>query len=166
MMTNELPVEIVGRYMKSVPVKVEELARALGLRVTYAPLSDDVSGKIEHGAGDQFTITVNQHHAETRRRFTIAHEVAHFILHRDLIGDGVVDDALYRSKTLSDAIERQANRYAADILMPWWQVTAAFGAGCTTAEQMAQRFRVSVAVAEIRMKELAPALRRAERVPA
>ena len=34
---------------------------------------------------------------KTRQRFTIAHKIAHFILHREAIGDGIVDDALYRS---------------------------------------------------------------------
>ncbi|HCM3005245.1 TPA: ImmA/IrrE family metallo-endopeptidase, partial [Klebsiella pneumoniae] len=52
-----------------------------------------------------------------RQRFTLAHEIAHFLLHRDRIGDGITDDILYRSK-LSDFMEVQANRLAADILMP------------------------------------------------
>ena len=52
-----------------------------------------------------------------RRRFTIAHEIAHFLLHRDKIGDQLSDDAMYRSSLSSDD-ERAANRLAADILMP------------------------------------------------
>lgn len=39
------------------------------------------------------------------------------MLHRDDIGDGIKDDVLYRS-SLSDRREAQANRLAADILMP------------------------------------------------
>jgi Zn-dependent peptidase ImmA (M78 family) len=38
-------------------------------------------------------------------------------LHRDEIGTGIEDDVLYRS-SLSDRREQQANRLAADILMP------------------------------------------------
>jgi hypothetical protein len=37
--------------------------------------------------------------------------------HRDLIGDGLIDDGMYRSKLGGD-YERQANRFAAEILMP------------------------------------------------
>ncbi|WP_244665103.1 ImmA/IrrE family metallo-endopeptidase [Candidatus Symbiopectobacterium sp. 'North America'] len=62
-------------------------------------------------------IRVNRHDVKERQRFTLAHEIAHFLLHRDRIGDGITDDILYRSK-LSDFMEVQANRLAADILMP------------------------------------------------
>jgi Zn-dependent peptidase ImmA (M78 family) len=158
MPNNRLPVEIVTAYMGKVPVKVDELALALGLKLTYEDLPDDVSGKIERDEADGFVVTVNRNHPLVRQRFTIAHEIAHFVLHRDLIGDGVVDDGLYRSRTLSSAVERQANRYAADILMPWWQVTSRYRDGQRTAKEMAATFCVSVAVAEIRLKELAPAL--------
>jgi len=78
---------------------------------------DSMSGMIRK-EGDDCKIYVNKSHFETRRRFTIAHEIAHFILHKDLIGDGIVDDALYRSN-LSNKIEAQANSFAAEILMPW-----------------------------------------------
>ncbi|MDP9139968.1 MAG: ImmA/IrrE family metallo-endopeptidase, partial [Pseudomonadota bacterium] len=59
----------------------------------------------------------NRHDPPKRQRFTVAHEIAHFLLHRDDIGDGISDDVLYRSN-LSDKREQQANRLAADILMP------------------------------------------------
>jgi Zn-dependent peptidase ImmA (M78 family) len=158
MPNNRLPVEIVTTYMGKVPVEVGELALALGLRLAYEDLPDDVSGKIERYEEEGFIVTVNSNHPLVRQRFTIAHEIAHFVLHRDLIGNGVVDDGLYRSRTLSSAVERQANRYAADILMPWWQVTSRYRAGIRTANEMGSIFCVSVAVAEIRLKELAPAL--------
>lgn len=48
---------------------------------------------------------------------TAAHELAHLLLHREEIGSGIEDDVLYRS-SLSDRREHQANRLAADILMP------------------------------------------------
>src|SRR5690606_15966338 len=63
-------------------------------------------------------IRVNRHDVKERQRFTLAHEIAHFLLHRDQIGEGITDDILYRS-SLSDAKEAQANRLAADIVMPW-----------------------------------------------
>src|SRR3546814_15171584 len=72
----------------------------------------------ERGGESGFAIYVNGSHPRVRRRFSIAHEIAHFALHRNLIGDGVTDDAMY-SSNLSSAVEVQANRLAADILMPW-----------------------------------------------
>ena len=40
-----------------------------------------------------------------------------YLLHKHLLRDGITDDILYRSNQ-SDAIEAQANRLAADLIMP------------------------------------------------
>ena len=53
-------------------------------------------------------------------------KIGHFICHRDKIGDGLVDDALYRQTTYNGIInndinakdEQQANNFAANLLMP------------------------------------------------
>ena len=152
MARRRLPTEIVGDYMEHCPVDVTGLADELGLKVVYARLASDVSGKIECGRRG-CKITVNSTHGQSRQRFTIAHEIAHYVLHRELIGDGIVDDGLYRSAQPS-AIERQANQYAADILMPWRLVRKAYRRGTTSACGLASMFQVSSAVAEIRLKEL------------
>lgn len=140
--------------MQDIPVDVRALGAALGLKIIASNLDDDVSGKIERDWRGDFIITVNLNHSETRKRFTIAHEIAHYVLHRDKISDGIVDDGLYRDKRLSSAVERQANRYAAEILMPWPKVIddPDFFSGNTVS--LANRFGVSPAVAEIRVKEL------------
>lgn len=141
----------VERYKKSMPVKVGTLARELGMRVMKTEQWDDtVSGAIVRGDDDAFTIWTNAKHAETRRRFTIAHEIAHFVLHRDLIGDGIRDDALYRS-SLGGILETQANRFAADLLMPWPLVRRCFASGYSTIEEVAAALRVSRTAMSIRL---------------
>ena len=52
-----------------------------------------------------------------RRRFTVAHEIARFLLYWDRIGSSLTDDEMYRSG-LSRQEEVAANSLAADILMP------------------------------------------------
>ncbi|WP_083637709.1 ImmA/IrrE family metallo-endopeptidase [Pararhizobium arenae] len=47
----------------------------------------------------------------------MAHELSHYFLHKHMIGDGISDNVLYRSR-LSDSCEAEANRLASDILMP------------------------------------------------
>lgn len=155
MKTNQLSIETVGQFMRTAPVNVEALAGALGLQIKRAILPDNVSGKIECEKDGPCIITVNICHPRTRQRFTIAHEIAHFVLHRNQIGDGITDDGRYRSDGLSDSIERQANSYAADILMPWELVIKKRRDGCVSAEALAKEFDVSKAVAEIRLRELA-----------
>lgn len=153
-MSDQLPIEIVGQYMEKAPVDVEALAAALGLTIKREFGPKDMSGKIECEAnGGPCSIIINATHTPTRQRFTIAHEIAHFILHRDSIGDGIVDNALYRSGR-PEKFERQANQYAAKILMPWNIVIEKYKSGKKTAAELAKEFEVSPAVAEIRLKEL------------
>lgn len=147
--------EVIAPYLRSAPVDVRGAADALGLRVTSRILANDVSGKIECNLSDgSCEITVNASHSETRQRFTIAHELAHYILHRDLIGDGITDDALYRSSSVGDANERQANRFAASLLMPKRLVCEMWEQGVRLPNALSVRFNVSPAVAEIRIREL------------
>ena len=62
------------------PVDVEALAAALGIAVNYKELEDDFSAflMIKHGKPTAF---VNGAHHPNRRRFSLAHEIGHFIKH-------------------------------------------------------------------------------------
>lgn len=99
------------------PVRLTDLARALGVPVKAATLAPGISGEIRPDGNDGFVIRINRHDPKRRQRFSVAHEISHFLLHKDKIGDGIADNVLYRSN-LSDRIEAEANRLAADILMP------------------------------------------------
>lgn len=107
----------IEAFQDAPPVRLPDLARALGVPVKAATLGPGISGEIRPDDDDGFVIRINRHDPPKRQRFTVAHELAHFLLHRDEIGNGIEDDVLYRS-SLSDRREQQANRLAADILMP------------------------------------------------
>lgn len=154
MRREEITVDIIDPFQRTYPVDVHAMADALGIRVQECDLPDNISGKIEHDWCDKFVITVNSNHSRTRQRFTIAHEIAHYVLHRDLIGDGIIDNALYRDDRIGDIRERQANRYAATLLMPKTLVLKAWDDGITDYQSLAKTFKVSPAVAEIRWREL------------
>ncbi len=106
----------IEHFQSNLPIKLGALAAELGIYVKRATLPANISGEIKEDNG-VVTIRVNRHDAKTRQRFTLAHEIAHFLLHRHLLANGIQDDVLYRSSQ-SDLIEAQANRLAADILMP------------------------------------------------
>ena len=107
-----------------VPVAIDVVAYRLGLTVEEAALGDGVSGVLvvekERGA-----IGYNANHAAVRQRFTIAHEIAHYLLHvkqnrqSQLFIDRYV---AYRSDAESssgnDRDEVAANRLGAALLMP------------------------------------------------
>lgn len=144
-------------YLEDVPVKVAAIARALGIEVKSATLRPRISGQLQRSDTSEsgYRIRVNRHESATRQRFTIAHEIAHFLLHREHIGDGIEDSILYRS-TLSDRREAEANRLAAHLLMPRPTILHSLqihGGRATVrvAATMAQEFNVSEAAMGIRL---------------
>lgn len=145
----------IQRFQKSPPINVVGIATAFGLRVYHDDLDPGISGKIirdpGHGGVSGYSIVINSSEAPNRQRFTIAHEIAHYLLHRDKIGDGLVDDALYRSG-LSTMDEVRANRLAADILMPFELVEKSISEGAKSVQDLARLFRVSVQAMSVRLE--------------
>jgi hypothetical protein len=118
---HESPMAVVAKYQKTPPVMLGPIVKELGIPVKWIPLGRAISGQIMrdplHGGRAGFVIWINSEDALPRQKFTLAHELAHYILHRDLIESGIVDDTMYRSE-LGNVYETQANQLAADILMP------------------------------------------------
>lgn len=107
---------LIKSFQDAPPVRLSDLARALGVPIKASTLGPGISGEIRP-ADNGFIIRINRHDPVKRQRFSVAHELAHYLLHREEIGTGIEDDVLYRS-SLSNYREQQANRLAADILMP------------------------------------------------
>jgi len=88
----------------------------------------DVGDEDEDLAGFLFTtpgvglIFVNASDPIPRQRFTAAHELAHYVLHRDAMGGRVTKAdtpaQIELTDEQSDLHERQANRFAVELLMP------------------------------------------------
>jgi Zn-dependent peptidase ImmA (M78 family) len=102
------------------PVRVEKIAQELSVQVRAGDLKD-VSGLLVR-TGDTAIIGVNSTQSRVRQRFTIAHELGHFLLH-----DGIQHhvDHNYRVNFRSDVSssatsvdEIEANFFAASLLMP------------------------------------------------
>jgi len=155
---------ILDRYLSDYPVKLGQLAKELGVTVKVSSLGTGLSGQISR-EGNQYVIRVNRSEARERQRFTIGHELAHYLLHRHVIdssADGIKDTVLYRSGA-PERIEYEANRLAADIVMPMHLVEQelrnCFGGVVTeaTIESLASRFEVSKAAMEIRLSAFAEA---------
>src|SRR3982751_5267968 len=72
------------------PVPLDLVLLHLGLAVQELPMDDDVSGLLAIDT-DGGTIAYNALHPRVRQRFTIAHEIGHFVLHRS-------DDELFIDK--------------------------------------------------------------------
>ena len=113
--------ELLDRHGVDGPsVPVQNIARGEGLDVKQGDLGA-VSGMLVRGTGSA-TIGVNSKHAPTRRRFTIAHELGHFLLHEGLLSHVDRDFRVnYRddeSSLATNIEEIEANTFAASLLMP------------------------------------------------
>lgn len=154
---NQAERETIAEFLREAPVSLSAIANSLGLRVVSAKLPNGISGEIrpDSSAPAGFTIRVNKNDPARRQRFTVAHEIGHYLLHRDQIGDGITDDVLYRS-TLSDSREAQANRMAADLLMPAAVVNTWIERARTLQVEdlvsfLSDKFNVSTAAMKIRL---------------
>jgi Zn-dependent peptidase ImmA (M78 family) len=146
---------IIAAHQAVAPVQIIDIAKAMGIKVYKVDnwpgnLSAMIRKDDDRGGESGYAIYVNGKHPHVRRRFSIAHEIAHFALHKTLIGDGITDDALYRSN-MSNAVEAQANRMAADILMPWHLIRQTTDAGVNTVEALAKHFDVSKSTMSIQL---------------
>lgn len=152
---------IVDRHRFEIPVKLGALARELGITVKLSTMKPGESGMIVK-VEDEYVIKVNRHETRERQRYTLAHEISHYLLHRHIIDestDGIVDNVLYRSGA-PDRVEYEANRLAADIVMPESLVAREFESlGTLVSEEvidyMAQLFQVSKVAMEIRLTTMA-----------
>ncbi|HMH70038.1 MAG TPA: ImmA/IrrE family metallo-endopeptidase [Candidatus Saccharimonadales bacterium] len=107
--------------LNAVPVKVEKLAKLIGAEVKRDNLKSSLSGFAVQKHGSKF-IGINSNESAERQRFTIAHEIGHLFLHKkDSVNYDLDGAMLFRdghSKQGTDVKEIEANRFAAELLMP------------------------------------------------
>lgn len=139
------------------PVRLGEVAKRLGVKVLLSTLPRGTSGQIGQEDGE-FVIRINRHEAKHRQRFTLAHELAHYLLHRDKIvaEGGWSENVLLRSGQPAN-IEYEANRLASDLVLPSDQLSTATSeyTGPLTSEiieDLARKFGVSTAAIEIKLQ--------------
>jgi len=150
--------EAIARAQAKAPVDVEGLAVDLGLRVHRAYLEKDTSGELIRLGNGGFQINVNANDVLTRQRFTIAHELGHYIYHRNLIGAGLddskayrsVDGGKYRNTAIGPREESEANRFASNLLMPESLLRPCLDEGLDV-EALADAFQVSKQAMRVRL---------------
>lgn len=134
------------------------IVKRLGGKISHVDMwsagSSD-SGSIEI-RGNTFEIRLSIATGPLRDRFTIAHEIGHFVLHY-----------LYRKRVLHEPIgelvaqrygtnqaEREANWFAAAFLMPEAEFKAEYVAAAGDHSELSQKFLVSTAASKVRAQSL------------
>lgn len=113
--------DLLKRFGSTIPVDVESIAKSLSVGVRYGKLDDDTSGMLVIKDGNPL-IGVNSRHHANRQRFTIAHELCHFLLHKDQASLFLDKSPVFFRDNVSSQgsriIEIEANDFAAELLMP------------------------------------------------
>ena len=136
--------------LKTPPVDLAPALKALDISVQPVDLDGEGHGCAVH-AGERPIILVERSLPFVRKRWTIAHELAHCLI-PDHLG------RLARNGR-SSKLERQADQFATELLMPipmvkrWWERCRRRGRE-KAIEQMAWDFQVSRQAMEIRLEEL------------
>ena len=120
----ELATELLAKCnIHNAPVPIGRVAEHLGASIRYSPFEGELAGMLVRGDDEDTIIGVNSLHHPNRQRFTIAHECGHLMLHR---GKSIHIDRTFRvnrrdavSSQATDPNEIEANRFAAELLMPY-----------------------------------------------
>lgn len=157
-MTIQSDLATISKYCEHAPVDVLAIAHKLELNPVAELMPANISGLIRRTDWGGFQIAYNSAHSLVRQRFTVAHEIGHYIFHRDLLGRGVGDTLAYRDddSTLPNEFitlkeERQANTFAANLLMPNHLIERLRSEGISRPAQLAAKLIVSEAAMRIKL---------------
>jgi Zn-dependent peptidase ImmA (M78 family) len=149
-----------------VPIEIQALAHRLNITTEAASLGDNISGVLVVEKG-RVGIGYNSAHALVRQRFTIAHEIAHYVLHVKKNGRSQLFIDQYVAFRRDDhpptgniRAESEANRFGAALLMPEGLIRQAIKKNALDLDDeealslLAKRFQVSPAAMTIRLIHL------------
>lgn len=145
------------------PIPIKDVIKGLGIKLLPYDMDDGVSGilMIEK---DNSTIGYSKSEGAERQRFTMAHELGHYMLHRH--GDLFIDKefkTMYRPSSSTPSTEWQeweANEFAACVLMPEHLVKAEMEEiqmdydDNQWISKLAKKFKVSPSAMSIRVARL------------
>jgi hypothetical protein len=130
------------------PVSLRDVVSALNLEVVQTAGEPFSCEAALEPVGDGHRIVLRGGSPERRRRFTIAHEIGHFVLHPHRLapqrGGGV--NAAWQAQ------EREADLFAAELLMPEDLVREAVFSYGPDVERLADHFDVSRQAMQTRLK--------------
>ncbi len=115
----ELTHEILFEHdMLKIPVDVIKIADDLGIDIYETELKNEISGAISYDSKKKkFSILLNKQNPNKRKRFTIAHELGHYFLHKNILeNDEVHIDIMYRDNS-KDYEEKKVDYFAGALLM-------------------------------------------------
>lgn len=140
----------------TLPVDVTSIAKQIGITFkTNNKLAASESGYIRIDDDSNVICVINESNIETRQRFTIAHEIGHFVLGHLQGAKKLYRDTRKELNGDGDFREIEANNFAAQLLMPDividWLINEE---SITSVATLADKLNVSPSAMRYRLKNL------------
>lgn len=146
--------EIKQIFFPETLTDVYDLCRRLGIDIVEAPINADAYLECENGSS---YIVLKESLNENRKKFTIAHELGHFCIpwHSELMFGCNIKEMDFKNDYAPR--EREANLFAAELLMPSEEFASRFSGKISyaTVSAMAKMYDVSFLAALNRCIDLA-----------
>jgi Zn-dependent peptidase ImmA (M78 family) len=144
-MGGDVPVDVIkAAKLYEIEVSVTEMKKAVNATPSGILLQTDKN----------WVILLNADDSLNRQRFTIAHELGHFLIHKgkQFVDEFSAGETFYRdgSETI---LEKEANYFAVCLLMPADEVEKVWPE-CKDPKDAANRFKVSEVSMTYRLKNL------------
>jgi transcriptional regulator with XRE-family HTH domain len=137
------------------PVDMREIADQVGVPLIDWDFPDSLSALIVETDDDEYVIGVNSGHSPNRKRFSVAHELGHAVLrHKARYYLEFFDAALGEPPNYRYSDEREANTFAAALLMDERWLREDWASGERTVARLARRYRVSEEAMSFRLMNI------------
>lgn len=122
-------------------VDLDDVAVRMGLKVVEKEGMKNpcITKKINDFSVEIF---INKNDPIKRKRFSLAHSIAHCVLHDEYLDMGIYDDQFYRYLSANE--ERKANQLAFEIIMPTEIISRIMNQGTTDLNELANILNVPV----------------------
>lgn len=139
--------ELKGLGITEPPIDVRSIVQRAGIQIQEIDVSDNRwSGQFYRS---RRLIAVNEAHHEHRKRFTLAHELGHFLLGHEvdeveeqISAYGAYESGIIEQDEQLPDVEREANEFASELLIPMAMIKKDYQR-LRDAKQLAARYQVS-----------------------
>lgn len=136
---------------------MHELVKAFKGTVKVASPEDrqlDIHGTLEVRGKDDWTIYLASHTGPLQDRFTLAHEIGHYVLHSKMGNQPLRASRTFKLTSSPDIAESEADTFAFALLMPREKVLEAAKKYGKNPFLLSAEFEVDPTIADMRLKSL------------
>lgn len=143
---------LLNNDLYKIPANILKIAEANDINVFKADLEKKILGAIHYDKDvKKYSIILNQNQDSKQQRFTLAHELGHFFLHKNILeADELHIDVMYR---IEDAEEKEVDYFASALLMNRMLLEKMYENNPSIRE-LAEMFDVSISVMTLRLDTL------------